>query len=81
MFEERKLIEAIALTRLFEIKELALDSTFVNSEKGEKNLHEYQERVIDLAITIALSNRLDIEGSQIDAIIKKVFADVIGKEI
>ena len=48
MFNEKQLIQAIALTRLFDIKELVLDSNFVNSEIGKKNLHEYKERVIIL---------------------------------
>ncbi len=81
MFNEKQLIQAIALTRLFDIKELVLDSNFVNSEIGKKNLHEYKERVINMAITIVMSNQFHLSKSEISFIVNKVFADVLEIEV
>ena len=81
MFNEKQLIQAIALTRLFDIKELVLDSNFVNSEIGKKNLHEYNERVINMAITIVMSNQFHLSKSEISFIVNKVFADVLEIEV
>ena len=81
MFNEELLIQAITLTRLFDIKELVLDANFVNSKVGKKNLSEYKDRVIDVAITIAMSNHFNISKSEISLIVNKVFADVLGTEI
>ena len=81
MFDEKKLIEAIALTRLFDIKELLLDVNFVNSEKGKRILLEYKEKVKDIAIAVAMSNKFKINGAEVSLIIDKVFSDVLGMEL
>lgn len=81
MFNERQQIQAIARSRLFDIRELASDPNFVNSEKGEKNLHDYKEGVIDIAVAIAQSNNFEIKESEISLIVNKVFADILGKEV
>lgn len=81
MFNEKKIIEAIALTRLFDIKEFVLDSNYVNSENGKKNLLEYKDKVKDIAIVIALSNKFKTKEGQISLIIDKVFDDVLEMDL
>ena len=81
MFNEKKIIEAIALTRLFDIKEFVLDSNYVNSENGKKNLLEYKDKVKDIAIVIALSKKFKTKEGQISLIIDKVFDDVLEMDL
>ena len=53
----------------------------MNSENGKKNLLEYKDKVKDIAIVIALSNKFKTKEGQISLIIDKVFDDVLEMDL